>query len=88
MRAKKILMMIVAVCAISLTACTSKADSLINKYEKALENKDVDTAIEIDNEFDRLRSSGDLSAEQDARIDQIDKKYDDVWYDDLMDKLD
>lgn len=83
MKAKKLLMMIVAVCAISLTACTSKTDSLINKYEKALEKRDVDTAIEIDDEFVRLRKSGELSAEQDARIDQIDKKFEDVWYDNL-----
>ncbi len=81
MKTKKLLMMIVAVCAISLTACTSKADSLINKYEKALENKDMDKAIEIDDEFVELRKSGDLTDEQEDRINKIDKKYADLWWD-------
>lgn len=73
MKTKKMIMMIVAVCAITLTACTSKTDSLINKYEKALKNKNYEKVITISTELEKLEK--DFTKEQRDRVYEIFDKY-------------
>ncbi|MFI3297762.1 MAG: hypothetical protein R3Y59_09090 [bacterium] len=73
MKTKKLIMMIVAVCAITLTACTSKTDSLINKYEKALKNKNYEKALTIAAELEPMEK--ELSKEQLDRLYKIAETY-------------